>query len=84
MSKRLEELKKAEARLTKLVQAAVEVANDSTACDMLREAASAHGVVVISADDLEHRAVFALSMVTASIEVESRVSKPAPGASSGA
>lgn len=80
MSKRLEELKKAEARLTKLVQAAVEVCNDSIAADSFREAASVHGTVVISADDAEHRAVMALALVKRALVNEGYEKSPTQGA----
>jgi hypothetical protein len=67
---RLEELRRAEEKLTRLVQAAVEVCNDITATEMIRETATAHGPA--SALDIEYRAIIALARAKAGIEVESR------------
>lgn len=67
---RIDDLKRAEEKLSALVSAAVRVCNDETACEMLREAAGIHGVAIISADDLEHRAVLALAKAKAGQDVE--------------
>lgn len=65
--KRLEELERAHERLKVLTNAAVLVAMDSTASEMLREAAGLHGNVVITAEDLQHRVMLALAQAKANI-----------------
>lgn len=66
-AKRIEELQRAHERLKVLVNASVLVAMDSTAAELLQDAASTHGTVVITADDLQQRVVLALAQAKANL-----------------
>jgi hypothetical protein len=72
VSKRIEELERAHARLHVLVSSSVLVAMDSTASELLREAGATHGTVLITAEDLQHRATLALAHAKAELEVAKR------------